>query len=548
MSYIKGRGKVVKQQAKTKSKQSVESVLSLPYADLSHRGITEETCELFNVRMSLSPEDGVTPTSVYFPYYDQRGELCGWKRKDLTLDKTDDFYITAIGKVGVGCKLFGQQVAEQNDRRKKRLIFVEGEEDTLISYQAFCEWADSTEKFKGLRPHIVGLNCGAGNAVDSVQHNLKYVSQFKEVALAFDNDSATESEKKRRIVRGKEATENVASSLMSDNVFVLDWSGVDSKDPNEVYLDLGYEKLSKMLTFGFVKFQAEKVVTASQIPFEDFIRKREEGVYIPTFPSLMEKIHGFRKRELVVVTAPSGVGKSYCTAEIAYHLAQNGYRVGMIFLEEETEETLQRMGARYLEVNYASFKDDPQKHKTVEELQEAYDWCSDESKFVFLDHFGSLPLNELMNKINTFHFINKVDFIILDHLSMLVTGLETSDERSALEKTMVELAAYVASHDLGIIAVSHLNRGIAQEFKPPKGKENEPFWVNVRKEDLKGASGLEQLSWIVLGLEPEIMPDKSRGRVRWTVLKNRPWSKLGIADTFKMNEQTGLLEDASVTF
>lgn len=550
MGYELGRNKVIKKipATKTKSKQTVESILSLPYADLSHRGISEETCRLFNVRMSLSPEDGVTPTSVYFPYYDQKGELCGWKRKDLTLDKTDDFYITAIGKVGVSCKMFGQHVAEQNDRRKKRLICVEGEEDTLISYQAMVEWADSTEKYKGLRPHIVGLNCGAGNAVDSVQHNLKYVSQFKEVAIAFDNDCATDSEKKRRIVRGKEATENVASSLMSDNVFVLDWSGVECKDPNDVYLEYGYDKLSKMLTFGFVPFQAEKVVTASQIPFEDFIRKREEGVYVPTFPELMRKIHGFRKRELVVVTAPSGVGKSYCTAEIAYHLAQSGYRVGMIFLEEETEETLQRMGARYLEVNYADFKDDPQKHKTLEELQEAYNWCSDESKFVFLDHFGSLPLNELMNKINTFHFINKVDFIILDHLSMLVTGLDTSDERSALEKTMVELAAYVASHDIGIIAVSHLNRGIAQEFKPPKGKENEPFWVNVRKEDLKGASGLEQLAWIVLGLEPEIMPDKSRGRVRWTVLKNRPWSKLGIADTFKMNEDTGLLEDASVTF
>lgn len=550
MGYELGRNKVVKKLpvTKTKSKQTVESILSLPYADLSHRGITEETCRLFNVRMSLSPEDGVTPTSVYFPYYDQKGELCGWKRKDLTLDKTDDFYITAIGKVGVSCKMFGQHVAEQNDRRKKRLICVEGEEDTLISYQAMVEWADNTEKYRGLRPHIVGLNCGAGNAVDSFQHNLKFVSQFKEVALAFDNDCATDSEKRRRIVRGKEATENVASSLMSDNVLVLDWSGVESKDPNDVYLEHGSEKLSKMLTFGFIPFQAEKVVTASQIPFDDFIRQREEGVYVNTFPELMRKIHGFRTRELTVICSPSGVGKSTCTATIAYELAQQGKKVGMIFLEEETEETLQRMGARYLGVNYNNFKKDPQAHATMEKLQEAYAWCSDENKFVFLDHFGSLPLNELMNKINTFYYIYKVDYIILDHLSMLVTGLDTSDERSALEKTMVELAAYVASHDVGIIAVSHLNRQVAQEFKPPKGKENEPFWVNVRKEDLKGASGLEQLAWIVLGLEPEILPDKSRGRVRWTVLKNRPHGNLGIADIFKMNEATGLLEDASVTF
>ena len=86
MGYELGRNKVVKKSpvTKTKSKQTVESILSLPYADLSHRGITEEACRLFNVRMSLSPEDGVTPTSVYFPYYDQKGELCGWKDRKST--------------------------------------------------------------------------------------------------------------------------------------------------------------------------------------------------------------------------------------------------------------------------------------------------------------------------------------------------------------------------------------------------------------------------------------------------------------------------------
>ena len=534
----------------TKTKDSVQGIQSLPVADLSHRGITRETCEKFNVRMSVSNEDGETPSSVYFPYYDQKGNLCGWKRKDLTLDKTDKYYITAIGRVGVDCKMFGQHVAEKNDRKQNKLIIVEGEEDTLISYQALAEWADNSPKtqYHGLRPFVVGLNCGAGNAVDSIQNNMKWIEKFGQINLAFDNDSATEKQKKKGIVKGKECTDNVASSLLSDNVLVMDWSQTECKDPNEVYLEEGQKKLANILSFGWEKYQAEKVVTAADIGFDAFTRKREEGVYVPTFPKLMDKIHGFRKRELTVVTAPSGVGKSYCTSEICYHLAKQGYKVGMIFLEEETDETLQRMGARYLEVNYNEFKADPNKLASEDELQEAYDWCSDEGKFVFLDHFGSMPIEDLINKINNFHYLYKVDYVILDHLSMLVTGLDTSDERSALEKTMVELAAYVASHDVGVIAVSHLNRNIGQEFRPPKGKEDEPFWVNVRKEDLKGASGLEQLSWIVLGLEPEILPDKSRGRVRWTVLKNRPWSKLGMADVFKMNDTTGLLEDASAEF
>ena len=128
---------------------------------------------------------------------------------------------------------------------------------------------------------------------------------------------------------------------------------------------------------------------------------------------------------------------------------------------------------------------------------------------------------------------------------MLVSGLATTDERKMLDIVMTELAAFCASHDVGIIAVSHLNRGVAEEFKPPKGQENEPFFINVKKESLRGSASLEQLSWVIIGVEPEIMPDKSRGRVRLTVLKNRPWGHLGWADVLKMNEDTGVLESAS---
>ena len=55
---------------------------------------------------------------------------------------------------------------------------------------------------------------------------------------------------------------------------------------------------------------------------------------------------------------------------------------------------------------------------------------------------------------------------------------------------------------------------------------------------MRGSAALEQLSFVILGLEPEINPDRSRGRVRLTVLKNRPWSYLGVADTFKIDDES----------
>jgi hypothetical protein len=55
---------------------------------------------------------------------------------------------------------------------------------------------------------------------------------------------------------------------------------------------------------------------------------------------------------------------------------------------------------------------------------------------------------------------------------------------------------------------------------------------------MRGSAALEQLSFVIIGLEPEILPDRSRGRVRLTVLKNRPWSYLGACDEFTVDDDT----------
>lgn len=539
MGYDRKQTKTMKRTEKY-SKETVKDVLDYPFAHNKERGISKTTCKKFGVRMSISEEDGETITAYYFPYYNQQGKICGYKKRDMTLDKDEQYHFTTIGKVGVNCKMFGQQVAESYDRKHKKIIIAEGEWDVLAVEEAAKESNRGT-KWNDLRPFVVGINCGTKNAGDCVINNKDFIDSFDEVAIAMDNDKASEVELRKGIKKGKEATEDIASIFIGSTVKVLSYTGTeDCKDPNDILLKYGSDKLNSLISFNFKKHIAEKVVTAEDIGFENFIKDRPEGVYVETFPKLMEKIHGFRKRELVVITAPSNAGKTSCTAEIAYKLAEKGHRIAQIYLEEETSETLQRNAARYLETNYNYFKKSPTKHFTKEQLQEAFEWTND--KFIYLDHFGSIKIEELINKIKTFVYQYKVDFVILDHLSMLVSQLADNNERLLLDKVMTELAAFVASHDVGIIAVSHLNRSVAEEFKAPKGKEDKPFWVSVRKESLRGSASLEQLAWIVLGLEPEIMPDKSRGRVRWSVLKNRPWGYLGIGDTFQMNDQTGLME------
>ena len=524
----------------TEGKERVKDVLEYPFLDIQERGIRKETCERFGVRTAVDPTDGTTPIAHYFPYYDQKGKLSGFKKRDLTLDKNDKYHFTAIGKVGVECKLFGQDVAEKIERQKKSLYQVEGEWDVLSVFQAMKDQVKGTA-FSSLEPFVVSVSCGTKNAVESVMHNADFIKSFPELVLANDNDYATDLDRKKGVVRGVECNENIASSLMHPNTFYIQYPP-EYKDPSDMLQAGEGNALAKLFQFNKKTFRAEKIITASDITLDCLLEKRPEGVYTKVFPKLDEKLHGFRPYELVVVTAPSNAGKSLVTNEIMYRLLESGECCGYICLEEGTKETVQRILAKKCGVNYNKFKENPLACVSHTTLEDAYNWLTQERSAYFLDHFGSLQINDLMNKIKSFVFANKVKYLLIDHLSMIFSGSTNENERKEVDLLMTHLAAFCAANEVCIIAVSHLNRSIAADFKPPKaknGEEPESWWIPVTKEAMRSSASLEQLSWTVLGLEPQILASKERGHVRLTVLKNRTHGYLGICDEFIIDDNTG---------
>src|SRR5690606_25579771 len=118
----------------------------------------------------VSPENGQA-SAYYFPYYDQRGNLTGWKVRDLTKDKYDDFHFTTIGKVGVECQLFGQTVANKS---VKTVFLCEGELDAMACAQVLIDGVKNT-KWANMLPSVVSLSCGTANGVEAVMHNEHFV-------------------------------------------------------------------------------------------------------------------------------------------------------------------------------------------------------------------------------------------------------------------------------------------------------------------------------------------------------------------------------------
>lgn len=520
------------------NKETVKDVLKYPFADLADRGIRKETCERFGVRSAISEKDGKTIEAVYFPSYDQKGKLKGYKKQDLTKDKSETGHWTTVGSVNIANKLFGQDVAETVARKRNNLIETEGEWDAMSCYQAAKDSVAGT-KYENMEPFVVSIPMGTKNAVEANLRNESFLKSFDALTLFYDNDVATPSELSKGIMKGMEAREAVASAMMGSGVNLFTLSAeYGCKDASDMLQEGKSKELGKMIQFDKKPYSAQKITHASDISFEDLIEAREEGIYTKCFPKLDDKLHGLRKRELILLTSPSGVGKSTVTSILSNVLMDAGERVGMIYLEETNKETLQRMVAAKLKVNYNKFKNSPLECASKEAIKEAYDSIVEDDSLIMLGHFGSLPITELMNKIKHMHLVEGCGYIVLDHLSVVISGSDIANERKELDMVMTELAAFCAANDVGIIAVSHINRSAAGDFKPQKGEEDKPFWVKVTKEMMRGSAALEQLSWIIIGLEPEIMPDRSRGNVRLTVLKNRPWSYLGVADTFKVDDDT----------
>ena len=521
------------------AKEKIQDVAKLPILECKERGIRQETLEVFGVRAGLSQTDGKTIEAYYFPSFNKKNQVVGYMKQDLTKTKDEKGHWSAVGTVSLSNKLFGQDVVETVGRKRNNLIVTEGQWDCLSVYQSMCDDVKGT-KYEGIEPFVCSIPLGTGNAVEALLHNEELVKSFTGLTVFFDDDYCTPAEAKKGILKGHEAREAVANAFVGSHISLFTVHPSKGYKDASDYVQNGDAKLlAKDVAFNKKAFSAEKIIKASDITVDEIVAARPEGVYVDCFPELMKKIHGFRTRELVLLTSPSGVGKSTVTSFFANAFVEKGEKVGMIYLEETKVETIQRVIASKLKVNYLKFKNNPLSLATREQIEAAKAEIDAGDKLVLLDHFGSLPISQLMQKIKHMHFVEGCSYILLDHLSVVISGSDIQNERKELDIVMTELAAFCAANGVCIIAVSHINRdAIADQLKPKKGKEDEPFWVRVSKESMRGSSALEALSFIVLALEPEILPSRKRGRARLVVLKNRPWGFLGQCDTFEVDDST----------
>ena len=179
----------------------------------------------------------------------------------------------------------------------------------------------------------------------------------------------------------------------------------------------------------------------------------------------------------------------------------------------------------------------PSTEYTDEEYKKAYDDTIGSGRYFFFDHFGSNSIDNILSRIRYFVKAAKCKYIILDHISILVSSQEhTFDERKTIDECMTKLRTLVQELNICLITVSHLRR-------PMQGSHEEGLSTSLS--DLRGSASIGQLSDIVIGLERNGQADDEieRHTTYVRVIKNRFTGLTGLCSKMFYDFQDGRMRE-----
>ena len=445
---------------------------------LNKRNLSEKTCQFFRIF-----RDGNT---LRFPYFSTDGTLKGAKVKT----KQKDFYYEGVP----ADTLFGQHLFPSTG---KRIVVTEGELDAASCYEAMPGWP------------MVSLPHGAASAKKDIQKQIPLFQGYEEIVLFFDGDTA-----------GRAASEEVASILPPGKVKIARLESY--KDASDALQANDSDAVRKAIwnadpwrPGGIVEGRSLYDLVTTPIPPAD---------HDYPFKGLQDKLHGIRYQELTTITSGSGQGKSTFCRQLAVNLLTKGVRVGYLALEESNRRTA--LGLMSTAVGDALHIDE---HKH-EELEKHFHSTLANWNLYLFDGFGSFEPDLIYNRIEYLASGLECRVIFLDHLSILLSGLE-GDERRTIDMTMTRLRSLVERTGISLFLVSHLRRTGNDRISHEEGGK-------VSLSQLRGSAGIAQLSDQVIALERNQQSDDERDIATLRIIKNRYSGETGFAGKIKFDLAT----------
>jgi twinkle protein len=466
-------------------------------AEITDRRLSAKTTRHYQVTVEYDANGKIA--RHYYPYYDvDTGELIAAKSRVV---KTKDF-LSSGTMANAG--LFGQK---QCRGRGKYVTITEGELDAMAVYEMF-----------GQKYDVVSLRSGASSASKEIKSQLEWLEGYDNVVICFDQDKA-----------GELAVEQI-KDLFSPNKLKI--CNLPLKDASEMLMANRVQEFTQ--SWWDAKVYRPDGIIAGADTWEALVNKRQVQSIPYPWDGLNEITRGHRPYELVTITSGSGMGKSQFIRELEYDLLQRtDANIGVLALEEDVATTslgiMSVAASRRLHLE----EDTP-----VDDLRPHWEATMGSGRYYLFDHWGSTSADELLSRVR--HMAKACDcrYIILDHLSIVVSSQENGDERKAIDEIMTKLRTLVAETGITLFLVSHLRRssGTAHE---DGGR--------ISLQDLRGSQSIAQLSDIVIGMErnQQHEDEDTRNTTTVRILKNRYSGETGPACWLRYDKFTGRIHECA---
>ena len=465
-------------------------------AGVPNRRLSSDTCARFGVTVEYSGKGIIK--KHYYPYYDvDTGEICAAKVRDVD---TKGFHVTgSVAKAG----FFGQQQCSTN----KYITITEGELDALSVYEMFNKQYD-----------VVSLRSGASNAAKEIKDQLEWLESYENVVLCFDNDKA-----------GEAAIEQVKDLFSPNKLKIVK---LPLKDASDMLMANRVKDFTQ--AWWNAKVYRPDGIVAGIDTWDNLVQKRKVKSIPYPWEGLNQITRGHRPYELVTITSGSGMGKSQFIREIEYDLLRRCEgNIGVLALEEDVART--SLGIMSVAANRPLHLEED---TPVDQLRPFWDATLGTGRYYLFDHWGSTSADNLLARVRYMAKALDCRYVILDHLSIVVSSQESGDERKAIDEIMTKLRTLVAETGISLFLVSHLRRS--------QGKAHEDG-AQISLGELRGSQAIAQLSDIVIGMERDQQNanEDIRNTTTVRVLKNRYTGETGPACWLAYDRTTGRMTEVA---
>lgn len=480
------------------------------YYDLNKRGITKQTCQKYGITCtkysgSFGHGDGLHYLNdewVYVFNYISNGSIIKQKLRPV---KEKDYKI--LGDTTLK-EFYGQSIFKPDPNRI--LVITEGEFEAPVIYQEAGFYA-------------VSVPDGAGSLIKCLLNNYDYVSGFKYIIFALDNDEPSNKEVNKLLEH------EVVNKLGPGKVRIAHWS---MKDANDLLLAGKAPEIKKAL-WDAEEYRPKDLYTASDL-VQHALVKPLPGVNTP-WKSLTNAIAGWRLNTIITIAAADGIGKTEVVDELIHSLVSNNNKAWLYSCEQDEDETLRRQAGKYLNLPLHIPGVPWDEVKMKENMLKTNDilWIWKPERIASVDDF--------IYKMEYASVAYGVKYFIIDHLK----GVESqmSDPNNGMGKFLSNLKFFAKTHGVCIILLSH----VAKNKKQSKAGQDDESWNRGRiptKEDIYGSSAIAAWSDVILALSRNVESDNPDEAcvTKISVLKNRLMGNRGQKAIYiKYIEDTGRL-------